>query len=210
MSSVDEILERLRLRRQDLNTLSSSQIRSIFEDLTVKEISILCGVNRKFNLICEDEKFWKDKVFNDYGIEKKYGETWRETAKNMSKVNMINLNAEWIDGRTCGEILDDTLNGKALDLVFKQKNLLIPFMGNLRRGQNNLHSLHEEKQIQHYADIYLQRRFTDDELDDIYYIKTTEIYVIYAAVRTYQKGSIMYKGLEDPGYMTLTTNKSFL
>ena len=76
--SVDEILERLRLKRKDLNNLSTSQLKTIFLNLTIKEISSLCRVSRKFNRVCEDESFWKIKVADAYGIEKKYGSTWRE------------------------------------------------------------------------------------------------------------------------------------
>nr|QBK93992.1 MAG: F-box family protein [Pithovirus LCPAC406] len=118
---MNEILAKLRLERQDLNRISSSQLRSVFSDLTVKEISILCGVSKKFNTICKEESFWRTKVLDNYGIEKKYGDTWRQTAINMDKVNMINLGDKWIDGRTYREILGDTVQNGAftiLDLQF--------------------------------------------------------------------------------------------
>ncbi len=112
---VNEILQKLRLKRQDLNNLSSSQIRKIFEDLSVKEISLLCRTNKKFNKICEDPSFWKNKVLNDYGVKKKYGDTWRETAKNMSKTDMINLNDKWVNGHTYEKILNDATEMKGDD-----------------------------------------------------------------------------------------------
>ncbi len=82
MSSVNEIFAKLRLAEKDLDKLSTSQLETVFSDLTSKEISSLCRVNRKFNTLCKDESFWRNRVLNNHGIEKKYGDTWRETAKN--------------------------------------------------------------------------------------------------------------------------------
>nr|QBK92840.1 MAG: F-box-like family protein [Pithovirus LCPAC401] len=74
MTSVTDILEQLELKAQDLNYLTPALIQKIFSVLTVKEISLICNINRKFNTICKRESLWKDKVLSDYGIEKKYGE----------------------------------------------------------------------------------------------------------------------------------------
>nr|QBK93689.1 MAG: uncharacterized protein LCPAC406_00030 [Pithovirus LCPAC406] len=105
MSSVDEILARLRLKVEDLNTLNPSLVQGIFLDLSVGEISKLCAINKKFNDECLRESLWQIKVWADYGVDKKYGETWKETAKNMFIVGMINLNERWINGETYNEIL---------------------------------------------------------------------------------------------------------
>ncbi len=100
MNTSNKILEHLELRHEDLDNLTSPLIEKIFTNLTVKEISILCGVSKKFDNICKRESLWKKKVLNDYGIEKKYGATWRRTAQRMAKTNMINLNKIWINGNT--------------------------------------------------------------------------------------------------------------
>ncbi len=70
MASVSEILARLNLNKRDLNNISLSQLKTIFKDFTVKEISKLCVVNKRFNTLCKDESFWRNKVFDDYGIRK--------------------------------------------------------------------------------------------------------------------------------------------
>ncbi len=81
MQSVDEILDKLRLEKADLNNIGSDMIAYIFEELTVTEIFLLCSVNRIFNSICRDESLWKKKILRDYKISKKTRRTWRETAK---------------------------------------------------------------------------------------------------------------------------------
>ena len=104
--SVEEILTKLRFNYQDLNELPIVQLKDILANLTVKEILLLCTTNKKFNAACKEESFWKNKVFSDYGIEKKYGTTWKETAQRMSQINMINMNKKWIDGQTYKELFD--------------------------------------------------------------------------------------------------------
>ncbi len=116
---------------KDLNNLTSDLTEKIFSVLTPKEVSLLCGTSKKFNSICKRESFWRNKVLNDYGVEKKFGKTWRETAKNMSQVNMINLNDEWINGETYRKILDESLKGNdVLEYIHEiQRNALIKIFG---------------------------------------------------------------------------------
>ena len=187
MSSVDAILEELHLRRRDLNNLSTSQLETIFTNLTSKEIALLCRVSSKFDKLCKDESYWKNRVLNRHGIEKKYGDTWRETARKMDEIKMINLNIEWIDGRTYKEILDDALQNGA-DVL---QELPIYYLLSLTDNNDDDASyirleLHDEKALQDFADTFLDRPYEQNEIDDILLINSREINVIYTAVRIYK------------------------
>lgn len=209
-TSVNEILTKLHFKIQDLNELPSSQLRNVFSNLSVKNILILCSVNQTFNTACNEESFWRLRVLDDYGIEKKYGDTWRETAIIMDKVNMINLNDKWIDNRTYREILDDSLqNGTdiIMRLLFKY---LDPYVNHSEDDICHLHcELNDEKSMQEYANEVLKRDYTSDELDTIFRIKAKEIYVIYAAVYIY-KGALFLPGELGGGLMCIITTGTAL
>ncbi len=218
-ANVSEILAKLRLERQDLNRLSQSQLQQVFLDLTVKEISVLCRVSSKFNSLCKNDSFWRIKVLNDYGIEKMYGSTWRQTAITMDKVNMINLRGRWIDGRTYREILDDIMQGGVNSILNLQQLQLVPYVvanppilqydtydeKSMRDFADHQYlndyvendashfqrEMHDEETIQDFASTTFDRPYTKDELDTIFLIKSKEIDVIYASVLTY-KGSNRY------------------
>nr|QBK93703.1 MAG: F-box-like protein [Pithovirus LCPAC406] len=201
MAAVNEILTRLHLSKRDLSNVSLAQLETVFKDLTVKEISLLCTVNRRFNTVCGDESFWRNKVLNDYGIRKKYGNTWRQTAINMDKVDMINMNGVWFDGRTYREILNDALQNGA-DIVFEaQMSQLSPY-GDIRGDEYFLlfECKNYDNSLQDFANLSLERDYTENELNDIFYIKSREMNVIFATVLTL-KGE---KGIYLPGH-TLTS-----
>nr|QBK93700.1 MAG: F-box-like protein [Pithovirus LCPAC406] len=192
MASVNEILTRLNLNRRDLSNVSLSQLETVFKDLTVKEISTLCAVNRRFNTLCKDESFWRNKVFDDYGIKKKYGSTWRQTAITMDKVNMINLGTKWIDGRTYREILDDALKNGADTVLEAQIQYLLPYVDGIDNATNLQFDFHDEKEIQDFVADELGKHYTYDELIDILLIKSSEIDVIYTTVLTYKGEHNLY------------------
>nr|QBK92606.1 MAG: F-box family protein [Pithovirus LCPAC401] len=188
MTSVSEILSRLNLSRRDLNDVSLVQLETVFKDLTVKEISLLCAVNRRFNTVCENESFWRNKVSDDYGIHKKYGSTWRQTAINMDKVDMINMDGVWIDERTYREILDDVLQNGLSSIVDLQIQYLLPYADNRKHLALILLTDYDrdDVRLQHFAGDIMGRDYTENELDDIFYIKSRETNVIYASVLTYK------------------------
>nr|QBK92600.1 MAG: F-box-like protein [Pithovirus LCPAC401] len=192
MSSVNEILARLNFSNRDLNNISLSQLRTIFQDLTVKEIATLCAVSRRFNTLCKDESFWRNKVSDDYGIHKKYGSTWRQTAINMDKVNMINLGSKWISGRTYREILDDALQNGADSVFEAQIQYLFPYGDEVDYAVHLQFDVNDEKSIQDFANEVLGKDYTEDELNDILLIKSSEIDVIYATVLTYKGEQNLY------------------
>ena len=114
MSTIAEILRRVQLKKQDLNEITPSLVQKIFANLSVGEISKLCPLSRKFNDICKKGALWEIKVWTDYGIEKKYSQegiqddsaSWRETAKMLYTVGMINFGKRWVNGMTYKEIAD--------------------------------------------------------------------------------------------------------
>ena len=92
-----------------------------------------------------------------------YGSTWRETARRMEEFNMINLNIEWIDGRSYREILDDTLRDGADTLTDLPKRYLLPLINNDNDDANTFrYEMNDEKAIQNFSDEFLDRSYTED------------------------------------------------
>nr|QBK92602.1 MAG: F-box family protein [Pithovirus LCPAC401] len=170
-------------------------------------------MNKRFNTLCKDESFWKRKVSDDYGIKKKYGDTWRQTAINMDKVDMINMNGVWIDGRTYMEILDDALQQNDTDSVSDlQAQYLLPLANESKYDAFDLNHRveNDDTQLQVFANRVLGRNYTENELNDIYYIKNREMNVIYAAILTYRRGGSLYlPGDTDTGQNIGTSLQSY-
>nr|QBK93249.1 MAG: F-box family protein [Pithovirus LCPAC403] len=198
MASVSEILAKLNLNRRDLSNVSLVQLETIFKDLTVKEISTLCTVNKRFNTLCENESFWRNKVSDDYGIHKKYGKTWRETAINMDKYDMINLDDVWINGKTYMEMLDWALQDGTDIIIDSQTEYLCPYANDDVCNLDELSFLADDDAIlQNFANEVLDRDYTEDELDVIFYIKNREMNIIYATVDTYKNENGYLPGNES-------------
>nr|QBK93883.1 MAG: F-box-like family protein [Pithovirus LCPAC406] len=187
MSSVNEILAKLNIRRKDLNNLSTTQLETIFSNLTSKEISLLCRVNRKFNTLCKYESYWKNRVRNRHGIRKMYGDTWRETAKIMDEFNMINMDTVWLDGRTYWEILDDALENGHNILEGLQVKYLLPYVNDNKEDAEHLRGdiRGDKEEIQFFGKNVNGKLYTDDELDNISLINSWDLDVIYTAVLIY-------------------------
>ncbi len=77
--SVEDLLELFEV--QNISQLGSDVIRKLFDDLSYKEVMKLCRVSKQFNVVCNKEPMWKQKVKNDYGIEKKI---WFNLERNSS------------------------------------------------------------------------------------------------------------------------------
>ncbi len=122
--SINELLELF--GKPNISSLGSDIIVEYFDDLSVKEVMKLCRVNRQFNEACKKESMWKRKVENDYGIEKKYGLTWKETAKLLYDADMINLNTKWNDEKSYKDLFCEALESKSDDYfnkLFKKHKL---------------------------------------------------------------------------------------
>ncbi len=109
--SVEELLELFEV--QNISQLGSDVIRKFFDDISYKEIMKLCRVSKQFNIACNKESMWKRKVKNDYGITKILDSTWKDTARLLFESNMINLNANWVNGKTYRELLEEGLESKS-------------------------------------------------------------------------------------------------
>ncbi len=114
--SVEELLELFEI--QNISQLGSDVIRKFFDDVSYKEVMKLCRVSKQFNIACNKESMWKQKVKNDYGITKMYGSTWKETARLLFESNMINLNATWVNGKTYKKLFEEGLEGKNEDYFY--------------------------------------------------------------------------------------------
>nr|QBK93195.1 MAG: hypothetical protein LCPAC403_03290 [Pithovirus LCPAC403] len=111
--SIDELLELYEI--PNISDLGSDIIIKYFDDISVKEVMKLCRVNKQFNIVCQKDFMWRRKVKNDYGIETKYGRTWKETAQLLFETNMINLNQKWVNGKTYQQLFDESLESKSND-----------------------------------------------------------------------------------------------
>ncbi len=107
----DCLVEKLftRLNIQNISELGTDVIEEFFYGISVKETLELSVTNTRFSEACKRESFWKKKVLLDYGVEKKCGETWKETAKLLYDSNMINLRKKWINGQTYGDLFEQAL-----------------------------------------------------------------------------------------------------
>nr|QBK92734.1 MAG: F-box family protein [Pithovirus LCPAC401] len=165
------------LNIQNISELGTDVIEEFFYGISVKEILKLSVINTTFSEACKRESFWKKKVLLDYGVEKKYGETWKETAILLSDSNMINLGKEWVDGQTYGELLeegmsiepffypclrefnifnvDDLKNAEylqhVLKLVTREFSVIMHVIGEIR-GYYNLFSLSQECDVNELTD----------------------------------------------------------
>nr|QBK92851.1 MAG: hypothetical protein LCPAC401_04890 [Pithovirus LCPAC401] len=116
----------------NLSNLGSDIIIKFFDDISVKEVMKLCRVNKQFNIVCKKNFMWRRKVKNDYGIETKYGRTWKDTARLLFETNMINLNQKWVNGKTYKELFDEGLESKNNDYFndlyekYKMKSIIFP------------------------------------------------------------------------------------
>nr|QBK93845.1 MAG: uncharacterized protein LCPAC406_01590 [Pithovirus LCPAC406] len=97
--------------------LSRDILRKTFLYLTVKETSLILRTNTKFNIT--NDYLLKNQILNEFGVEKMYMSTWKDTAKFLIDVNMINVKKRWIDGRTYEQILSDSLESKEEDYFYK-------------------------------------------------------------------------------------------
>nr|QBK93699.1 MAG: F-box family protein [Pithovirus LCPAC406] len=126
----------------------------------------------------------------------------------MDKIYMINMNGVWVDGRTYREILNDVLQNGVDVVTDLQAQYLLPYANDSKEEVNYLqqqYSINDDDDLQDFAELALGRYYTDDELNDIYYIRNREMDVIYATIRTY-KGA----GLYLPGDTITDTSKTSL
>ena len=160
--SVNEILERIHLHRSDLKNVGSEIVQKIFTNLGVKQISRLCRTSRSFNNICKKESLWKDKLWNEYGIDKKKRETWRETAKKEVLLFWYFINDDikyhMIDGDDQNNYIDE-----------EAEQAINKFEKNFAN-----HALREEKEVYAaeliFRSFYNTNRFIDSLEDDYYYV----------------------------------------
>ncbi len=163
-------------------------LQHIFTYLTIGNISKLSRVNVRFNLVINRELMWKDMISAIYGVNKMYGSSWKETAKNLFICNMIDLNKRWINGMTYREIFDSAVskcgNGRKYvkDMRYKAICKVYNFTYN---GGEKISFIYDEQSLQNYAwenmnDI--ESKFQRKELDYFEKVMTREIAVIIASV----------------------------
>ena len=152
---------------RDLSNLTSVLVEKIFSDLSVKEISKLCESNKKFNEICKSESLWKDKVWNDYGVDKKYGKTWRETARRMSITNMINLNGKWINGQTYKELLEASLPLNHFVSILQEDLIIDVIISTVEDLQEEYQEKYGEEYPYEREDIAMSFLGTSQSVEDI-------------------------------------------
>lgn len=206
MNTVSEILQRIQLKKQDLNEVTPSLVQKIFTNLSIGEISRLCPLSRKFNDICKKEALWEIKVWTDYGIEKKYSQegiqdnsiSWRETAKMLYRVDMIDFGKRWVNGMTYKEIADreirvDGYIDVIADMVDRRVEELVG--EEIKQGDEMRTMYYNEEYLQNWSQSVLSRKLTDYELGELKKILTKEI-----AVLDHFNTESLASGINCPGY----------
>nr|QBK92874.1 MAG: uncharacterized protein LCPAC403_00080 [Pithovirus LCPAC403] len=170
--------------RYGIKALSSDEIENIFTFLTPKETSKVCATNTQFNVVCDRESLWRNKVKRCYGVkEEMRGRSWRDMAKIFFTRDMIDLGKKWVNGMTYLEILEDADKRGSESLVY------IHYWKNeyLKKAFNN-DSLAIDvfySDIQYLAETLpdlLNRKITKEDMIKIFEILTRELNVISAAV----------------------------
>nr|QBK92412.1 MAG: F-box domain protein [Pithovirus LCPAC401] len=215
MSDVTAILRKLRLSRNNLNDLSSDEITYIFKNLTVKEISTLCGISNKFNSICKRESLWRLKILNDYGIsESLRGKTWRDSARLFSISDMIDMGKEWVNGMTYKELLDeaDSRGKESLLYLYHIKNEHFKETLGIRKGARWFYINRSDIEEKLFDEDNIKT--TGEQRVKIANIMTREFGVIAAAIamRYYSYPNLPYSRVTDedeyPDYANYTGNVS--
>nr|QBK93133.1 MAG: F-box-like family protein [Pithovirus LCPAC403] len=189
MNTVDEILQRVQLKRQDLNEITPSLVQDIFTNLSVGEISRLCLLSRKFNDVCEKEALWEIKVWIDYGIEKRYSQegiqddsvSWRKTAKMLYRVGMIDFGKRWVNGMTYKEIANKEIkvDGYIYIIMEMADRRVEELVGEeIKEGDEMKTMYYNENYLQCWSQSVLNRKFTNHELGELKKIFTEEIAVL--------------------------------
>nr|QBK92400.1 MAG: F-box-like family protein [Pithovirus LCPAC401] len=188
MSTVIEILQRVQLKKQDLNEVTPSLVQKIFTNLSVGEISRLCPLSRKFNDVCKKEALWEIKVWTDYGIEKRYSQdgtqdnsaSWRETAKMLYKVGMIDFGKRWVNEMTYKEIADKKIKVDGnIEVIARMIDRRVKELVGEEIEEDEMKIMYyDEEYLQIWAKSVLNRKFIDYELEELKKILTKEIAVL--------------------------------
>nr|QBK93872.1 MAG: F-box-like family protein [Pithovirus LCPAC406] len=188
MSTVSEILQQVQLKKQDLNEVTPSLVQKIFTNLSIGEISRLCPLSRKFNDVCKKEALWEIKVWTDYGIEKRYSQdgtqddsaSWRETAKMLYKIGMIDFGKRWVNGMTYKEIADRKITSDDGLIIIRMIDIRVEkLVGEEIEEGDELGTMYYDKRyLQAWAQSVLERNFTDYELGELKKIMTKEMAVL--------------------------------
>ncbi len=211
MSDITAILRKLQLTRDNLNDLSSDEIDYIFTNLTIRDISKLCGISNIFNNVCRRESLWRLKILHDYGISQPLRDkTWRDSAKLFSISNMIDMGKEWINEMTYRELLEEADNrGKeSLLYLYHIKNEYFKEVLGVRKGVRwfYIHRNEMEEKLFDEDDI----KTTGEQRVKISNIMTREFGVISAAIamRYYSYPNLPYTRVVDedehPNYANYT------
>ena len=178
--TIEDILKQRRMDTADLKNSSEDTIRKILLLISPEEISRLCATSQKFNRICEDQSFWRVKVQRDYGIEKKYKSTWKETAIAFYKVNMINLNKKWIDGRTYSKIIEEASNSEdSIRYLMRLQDEYFP--ENIDQGFFSAAIFILDGDMHDGIVHQMDRDLTDEEIKPLEKIFTSEFAIIFNA-----------------------------
>ena len=189
MNTVAEILQRIQLKKQDLNEVTPSLVQKIFTNLSIGEISKLCPLSRKFNDICKKEALWEIKVWTDYGIKKRYSQrgiqddsvSWKETAKMLCKIDMIDFGKRWVNGMTYKEIADKEIRVDGYIYVIAEMidKRVEELVGEEAKEGDEIETIYyNEEYLQNWSQSVLNRRLTYYELGELKKILTKEIAVL--------------------------------
>nr|QBK92492.1 MAG: hypothetical protein LCPAC401_01300 [Pithovirus LCPAC401] len=185
INSILEDLSDIGIEEEDLGSLDPSSIEEIFLILNTKEIITLCSERRELRELCDEESLWQTKVWVEYGLDKKYWETWKETAVNLSEINMINLNGRWINGMTYKEIIEkvEERPGEAVKTLVRMQGKFYPKGMRFRE----LGASYDEMLLQYAAESSMRRELNEEELKGLNKVLTREFAIISGAFVLYER-----------------------
>ena len=185
------LLNRLELKENDLDTLGPDIIEKIIMELNVKEVLEICSVSRSFRSLCWKESFWRLKVKSDFGISKQYGNNWKDTAEKLFEDNMINLDKKWVNGKTYKNLINEAFDGN-----YDSKSQFYSIVTDATVGMSNetselFHIFLGELPTYEFDDVILKNmlevedELTEDEIMEFERILTRELAVIGGVVALY-------------------------
>lgn len=184
------LLSRLELKKNNLDALGPDIIEKITMKLNVKEVLELCSVSRSFKSLCWKESFWRLKIKSDFGINKRYENTWKDTAKQLFENNVINLDKKWVNGQTYRTLMNGAFDGN--DDSKRQFYSIVTdaTVGMSDETSELFHIFLGELPTYEYDDVILKNMLEDDELTegeikDFERILTRELAVIGGVVALY-------------------------
>lgn len=109
MKAVGEII--LSLRADRLALLPNELLVKVLEELDYPTLTLFCSVSTRIRSICQDEKFWKKKLEQDFPGVEQLEKTWKKTYQTVSTPGLTQEGIELLKGIDVGKKKDEVEDG---------------------------------------------------------------------------------------------------